>query len=113
MLSSHLLSGLLAITTALAAPVESTTDGGSVCDGGSTLHDNGYTVMANVYAPGDGHQCATTHGGKKDKFAWSSKWNWQAGDDDVKSFANAYNPGNTPCKPVDDLGEIHSTWKWK
>lgn len=86
-----------------------------MCDATSTLTDDGYTIMANIWGatPGvDGDQCAQAAGTGGSGVAWSTTWNWTSGDN-IKSFANANGNSAVPCKAVNDITSISSTWSWR
>lgn len=89
--------------------------GTTVCDATSTLTADGYTIMANIWGATlglGGSQCAQAAGTSGSGVAWTTTWNWNSGDN-VKSFANANGDTLTPCKAVNDITSIPSTWKWR
>ena len=108
-------------TTTLAggttmAPTGTATSGtgSSICDATSTLSASGYTIMANIWGatPGiGGQQCAQVGSGSGSGVSWSSTWSWSSGTN-IKSFANAAG-GSTPCKPVNQITSLPSTWQWR
>jgi xyloglucan-specific endo-beta-1,4-glucanase len=92
------LTGLLAFAVAspVATPVENSVtpvrrQAASLCSQYAYYAANGYEFNNNNWGKGSassGSQCTTVKSTSGSGVSWSTQWNWQGGNDNVKSYAN-------------------------
>jgi xyloglucan-specific endo-beta-1,4-glucanase len=95
LLQASVLTGLLAIAT--ASPVEQPVtpvrrQAASLCGQYSYYSANNYEFNNNMWGKGaasSGSQCTTVQSTSSSGVSWSAAWNWQGGQDNVKSYAYA------------------------
>ncbi|KAK7184089.1 endoglucanase a precursor [Paraphaeosphaeria sporulosa] len=95
MLFQLTLAGLLTVAAAspVAAPVTPVRrQAATLCDQYGYYAANGYEFNNNNWGKGaasSGSQCTTVQSTSSSGVSWSTNWNWQGGQNNVKSYANA------------------------
>lgn len=110
-----LIAALASFSPTLAAPTKFATRASSVCDAFSNVVAGSYQVENDAWgsASGTGSQCAQIDGLTGNSLAWSTTFSWADNPNSVKSYANAYSPSGTPCKPLNQFNSIPTTWEWR
>jgi xyloglucan-specific endo-beta-1,4-glucanase len=95
---AYALTGLLAIVAAspVATPSEKSVtpvrrQAASLCSQYAYYAANGYEFNNNNWGKGaasSGSQCTTVQSTSGSGVSWSTNWQWQGGQDNVKSYAN-------------------------
>lgn len=86
----------LAVSSPVASPIGESGDlaprqAASLCGQYSYFAANGYEFNNNNWGKGSassGSQCTTVQSTSGSGVSWSTTWNWQGGQDNVKSYAN-------------------------
>ncbi|KFY40072.1 hypothetical protein V494_03683 [Pseudogymnoascus sp. VKM F-4513 (FW-928)] len=114
-----LLAPALAAASAIpaSAPVPSKTikeRATEICGQWDSIQTGSYTLYQDLWgidAATSGSQCSTYESLSGDTIAWSTKWSWQGGDYNVKSYANVVLTQDTG-KQVSAIQSIPSKWSY-
>ncbi|KAH9987671.1 concanavalin A-like lectin/glucanase domain-containing protein [Xylariaceae sp. FL0662B] len=113
--TTSLLSLLLAATTTLAAPTAtiSKRDTTISCDSWGSLEIGGYTIYHNNWGAAQatsGQQCTYFSSLDGNSVAWSTSWDWEGGQGQVKSYSNV--ALENVNKQLSAVSSIPSKWSW-
>lgn len=119
--TTEIASLVLAATSALAAPAESSPKDSPLqartdesCATYYSWTETPYIIYHNNWGASQatsGSQCTTVDSVSNDDAAWSTSWSWEGGSSSVKSYSNVAltNVG----KQLSSVSSIPSTWDWR
>ncbi|KAL5346873.1 hypothetical protein ACLOAV_008016 [Pseudogymnoascus australis] len=114
-----LLAPTLAVASAIpaSAPAPSKTineRATEICGQWDSIQTGSYTLYQGLWgidSATSGSQCSTYESLTGDTIAWSTKWTWQGGEYNVKSYANIVVTQDTGHQ-VSAIQSIPSKWTW-
>lgn len=119
--TSEIASLVLAATSALAAPAESSPKTSALqvradesCDSYASWTLSPYTIYHNNWGASSatsGSQCTTVDSVTDGDAVWSTSWTWAGGSSSVKSYSNVALINVN--KQLSAVSSIPSTWDWR